>query len=140
MTQNTTFYDLCYTNVTLCKTESEWPLERVVSTVVPVFFGIIGLIGFMGNLLVIVGKLMYYNKKTKKPRERECAAIMAKNLIQFFLSMAGHKIFPMAIYYEIKFAIFGASLSPLFSLTNHFLFSVSLLYLCHCLVCLQFAH
>lgn len=35
---------------------SEWPLERIVSMVVPVFFGIIGLIGLMGNALVIIGK------------------------------------------------------------------------------------
>lgn len=34
----------------------DWPLERVVSMVVPVFFGIIGLIGLMGNALVIIGK------------------------------------------------------------------------------------
>lgn len=36
--------------------ESEWPLERVVSMVVPVFFGIIGLCGLLGNALVIIGK------------------------------------------------------------------------------------
>lgn len=36
--------------------ETEWPLERIVSMVVPVFFGIIGLIGLMGNALVIIGK------------------------------------------------------------------------------------
>ncbi|XP_031626002.1 allatostatin-A receptor-like isoform X2 [Contarinia nasturtii] len=34
--------------------ETEWPLERIVSMVVPVFFGIIGLIGLMGNALVII--------------------------------------------------------------------------------------
>lgn len=34
---------------------TEWPLERVVSIIVPVFFGIIGLIGLMGNALVILG-------------------------------------------------------------------------------------
>lgn len=58
MTQNGTLSESCDpTNLTLCKAlESEWPLERVVSTVVPVFFGIIGLIGLMGNALVIVGK------------------------------------------------------------------------------------
>lgn len=38
---------------------NEWPLERIVSMVVPVFFGIIGLIGLMGNALVIIGKLMH---------------------------------------------------------------------------------
>lgn len=36
--------------------ETEWSLERVVSMVVPVFFGIIGLIGLMGNALVVIGK------------------------------------------------------------------------------------
>lgn len=38
---------------------SDWPLERIVSMVVPVFFGIIGLIGLMGNALVIIGKFMH---------------------------------------------------------------------------------
>ncbi|XP_065363548.1 allatostatin-A receptor [Calliphora vicina] len=32
----------------------EWPLERVVSTIVPVFFGIIGFAGLLGNALVIL--------------------------------------------------------------------------------------
>lgn len=36
--------------------DTEWPLERIVSMVVPVFFGIIGLIGLMGNALVIIGE------------------------------------------------------------------------------------
>lgn len=36
--------------------ESDWPLERVVSMVVPVFFGIIGLCGLLGNALVIIGR------------------------------------------------------------------------------------
>lgn len=36
--------------------EVEWPLERVVSTIVPVFFGIIGLAGLLGNGLVILGE------------------------------------------------------------------------------------
>lgn len=40
--------------------ESEWPLERVVSMVVPVFFGIIGLIGLMGNALVIIGTFSFH--------------------------------------------------------------------------------
>ncbi|KAL7744057.1 hypothetical protein ACLKA6_001281 [Drosophila palustris] len=31
-----------------------WPLERVVSTIVPVFFGIIGFAGLLGNVLVIL--------------------------------------------------------------------------------------
>ncbi|XP_037938682.1 allatostatin-A receptor [Teleopsis dalmanni] len=31
-----------------------WPLERVVSTIVPVFFGIIGFAGLLGNALVIL--------------------------------------------------------------------------------------
>lgn len=34
----------------------EWPLERVVSTIVPVFFGIIGFAGLLGNALVILGE------------------------------------------------------------------------------------
>ncbi|XP_075159183.1 allatostatin A receptor 1 [Haematobia irritans] len=34
--------------------EAEWPLERVVSTIVPVFFGIIGFAGLLGNALVII--------------------------------------------------------------------------------------
>lgn len=38
----------------------DWPLERVVSTVVPVFFGIIGLAGLLGNALVIVGKFSMF--------------------------------------------------------------------------------
>ncbi|TDG41187.1 hypothetical protein AWZ03_012394 [Drosophila navojoa] len=33
-----------------------WPLERVVSIIVPVFFGIIGFAGLLGNALVILGK------------------------------------------------------------------------------------
>lgn len=36
-----------------------WPLERMVSTVVPVFFGAIGTAGFLGNLLVVIGKYEY---------------------------------------------------------------------------------
>ncbi|KAM7347824.1 allatostatin A receptor 1 [Cochliomyia hominivorax] len=32
----------------------EWPIERVVSTIVPVFFGIIGFAGLLGNALVIL--------------------------------------------------------------------------------------
>ncbi|EDW86475.2 uncharacterized protein Dwil_GK14796 [Drosophila willistoni] len=31
-----------------------WPLERVVSTIVPVFFGLIGFAGLLGNALVIL--------------------------------------------------------------------------------------
>lgn len=73
MTYNASLYEPCdvsttvpttgYTNLSLCKaaTESEWPLERVVSTVVPVFFGIIGLIGLMGNALVIIGEYTIVN-------------------------------------------------------------------------------
>lgn len=65
MTQNGTLSESCDpTNLTLCKAlESEWPLERVVSTVVPVFFGIIGLIGLMGNALVIVGKCGFWRNQ-----------------------------------------------------------------------------
>lgn len=57
------------------KGESEWPLERVVSTVVPVFFGIIGLAGLLGNALVVIGKTPDYphyyscnNNTTKKKK------------------------------------------------------------------------
>lgn len=65
------YYDLCNGSVTanpeiLCVEnvtsgeeviiDSEWPLERVVSTVVPVFFGLIGLAGLLGNALVVLGK------------------------------------------------------------------------------------
>lgn len=60
MTHNGTIYSMCNTsgngNSTSCGGDSEWPLERIVSMVVPVFFGIIGLIGLMGNALVIIGK------------------------------------------------------------------------------------
>lgn len=35
--------------------EANWSLERVVSIVVPVFFGIIGVCGLLGNALVIIG-------------------------------------------------------------------------------------
>lgn len=75
MTYNTSLYEPCdatatvptggYANLSLCKTESEWPLERVVSTVVPVFFGIIGLIGLMGNALVIIGEYRLCRGKKK---------------------------------------------------------------------------
>ncbi|XP_061392894.1 allatostatin-A receptor-like, partial [Musca vetustissima] len=34
--------------------EADWPLERVVSMIVPVFFGIIGFAGLLGNALVIL--------------------------------------------------------------------------------------
>lgn len=63
------YYDLCNGSVTVnpefacdenltreVMLESEWPLERVVSTLVPVFFGIIGLAGLLGNALVVLGK------------------------------------------------------------------------------------
>jgi allatostatin receptor len=63
------YYDLCNGSVTVnpqfpcdenlteeVMIESEWPLERVVSTLVPVFFGIIGLGGLLGNALVVLGK------------------------------------------------------------------------------------
>lgn len=36
--------------------DEDWPLERVVSMVVPLFFGLIGLAGLLGNVLVVVGK------------------------------------------------------------------------------------
>lgn len=40
--------------------EADWPLERVVSMIVPVFFGIIGFAGLLGNALVILGKCSLY--------------------------------------------------------------------------------
>lgn len=36
--------------------DTEWPLERIVSMVVPLFFGLVCLIGLMGNALVIIGE------------------------------------------------------------------------------------
>lgn len=62
MTHNGTNYSMCNTsnaNLTSCPiygNDTDWPLERIVSMVVPVFFGIIGLIGLMGNALVIIGE------------------------------------------------------------------------------------
>lgn len=70
------YYDLCNGSVTVnpqfpcdenvnltseVMQESEWPLERVVSTLVPVFFGIIGLAGLLGNALVVLGKNLLCN-------------------------------------------------------------------------------
>lgn len=34
----------------------EWPMETTVRIVVPLFFGIIGLAGLLGNALVIIGE------------------------------------------------------------------------------------
>lgn len=39
--------------------EDEWPLERVVSLVVPFCFGLIGLVGLVGNGLVVVGEYSF---------------------------------------------------------------------------------
>lgn len=59
------YYDFCNGNLSAKCNESvlprpvvdeDWPLERVVSMVVPVFFGLIGLGGLLGNVLVVVGK------------------------------------------------------------------------------------
>lgn len=59
------YYDLCNSNLSVkCNqsalarpiAEEDWPLERVVSMVVPVFFSLIGLAGLLGNVLVVVGK------------------------------------------------------------------------------------
>ncbi|CAD7087545.1 unnamed protein product [Hermetia illucens] len=41
-------------NSTLDYADEIWPLERIVSMVVPVFFGLIGLAGLLGNGLVIL--------------------------------------------------------------------------------------
>lgn len=58
------YYDYCNGNLSeKCNesasarpvAEEDWPLERVVSMVVPVFFGLIGLGGLLGNVLVVVG-------------------------------------------------------------------------------------
>lgn len=65
MTYNSTNYSMCNSSAGVAAdasacavngTETDWPLERIVSMIVPVFFGIIGLIGLMGNALVIIGK------------------------------------------------------------------------------------
>lgn len=70
MTQNSSNVIMCNTSAmasnALCNNSyyvesTEWPLERIVSMVVPVFFGIIGLIGLMGNALVIIGKFSVKN-------------------------------------------------------------------------------
>lgn len=59
------YYDFCNgtlstkcneSTLTRAGVEEDWPLERVVSMVVPVFFGLIGLGGFLGNVLVVVGE------------------------------------------------------------------------------------
>uniref|UniRef100_A0A1B0BQ99 G-protein coupled receptors family 1 profile domain-containing protein n=1 Tax=Glossina palpalis gambiensis TaxID=67801 RepID=A0A1B0BQ99_9MUSC len=36
--------------------DDTWPLERIISAIVPIFFGIIGFAGLLGNALVILGK------------------------------------------------------------------------------------
>ncbi|XP_055294786.1 allatostatin-A receptor-like isoform X2 [Sitodiplosis mosellana] len=65
MTHNISNNSMCNTsgsaignaNLSACPfyaNETEWPLERIVSTVVPVFFGLVCLIGLMGNALVII--------------------------------------------------------------------------------------
>ncbi len=63
------YYDFCNgTLSTKCNesalaratVEEDWPLERVVSMVVPLFFGLIGLGGLLGNVLVVVGKFRIY--------------------------------------------------------------------------------
>lgn len=68
MTHNSTYYYPCnvstngQTNLTACTMahDTEWPLERIVSTVVPVFFGITALTGLLGNALVIIGNLIFF--------------------------------------------------------------------------------
>jgi allatostatin A receptor len=42
--------------------DEQWPLERIVSIVVPFCFGIIGLAGLLGNALVVMGKSNNKNK------------------------------------------------------------------------------
>lgn len=57
----------------------DWPLERVVSMIVPVFFGIIGFAGLLGNALVILGKLL---------------------LNKVILSIWTHKVFSVSAFIE----------------------------------------
>lgn len=38
--------------------DTDWPLEAVVSIVVPFFFGMIGLAGLLGNALVVLGEFL----------------------------------------------------------------------------------
>jgi 7 transmembrane receptor (rhodopsin family) len=38
--------------------DEQWPVERIVSLVVPFCFGIIGLAGLLGNALVVMGKCL----------------------------------------------------------------------------------
>lgn len=58
-TNATASADLCFDNLTWMeeyenRSAEGWGLERVVSTVVPVFFGFIGLAGLLGNTLVVL--------------------------------------------------------------------------------------
>lgn len=67
------YYDLCNGSLTTTimypcdennsklAIDEDWPLERVVSMVVPVCFGVIGLAGLLGNILVVVGEYNYLN-------------------------------------------------------------------------------
>lgn len=60
VTQNGLFTELCAQNTSWIEEfpsmtpEDEGSLEKIVSTVVPVFFGIIGLAGLLGNALVVL--------------------------------------------------------------------------------------
>lgn len=76
MTYNSSNYSMCNVsagsagaaNASACPfyvNDTEWPLEKIVSMIVPVFFGIIGLIGLMGNALVIIGKWISSTKHSK---------------------------------------------------------------------------
>lgn len=64
----------CNTTAGYGNDTTDWPLERVVSMVVPVFFGIIGLIGLMGNALVIIGKRRFIRLsiENKQPLKLFC--------------------------------------------------------------------
>lgn len=73
------FYDLCNGSLSLnvryscdemnnsndTNGDEDWAMERVVSTLVPVFFGLIGLAGLVGNALVILGELHIGNQSNE---------------------------------------------------------------------------
>jgi hypothetical protein len=64
---NATPTGLNYTRMNGVVDEEQWPLERIVSIVVPFCFGIIGLAGLLGNALVVMGEYFYKALKNIKP-------------------------------------------------------------------------
>lgn len=80
------YHDFCNGNLSAkCNetrpvVEEDWPLERVVSMVVPLFFGLIGLGGLLGNVLVVIGKLernsFYLFEKSPRTKNNQ---ILLKN-------------------------------------------------------------